>query len=351
MKVLVTGGTGFVGATAVAALADAGHDVRLLARDPGKVAPALRQHGPALPDLVRVAAGDATDPRAVVPAVEGCDAVVHAAAVYSLDRARRADIERINERAAEVVLRAGVAASCRAVVHVSSTVALLRRDGDTDGLPLGDVTPGPYTASKVASERIARELQDAGAPVVCLYPGRVYGPRDHYLGESAEQLRWIARGLFPLWPEGGLHCVDVRDVAACIVAVLQPGRAPGRYVVPGSHVDAGMLFAAVQKALHRRRPHAVLPRWLVGPLTTVVEASVRPLPERWRYPAEREGADIVGYDNRFDDSSAREDLGVHPRDWEAVVADTVDWLVEAGHLPGRYRQASSSGMPEPVPGG
>jgi nucleoside-diphosphate-sugar epimerase len=348
MKVLVTGGTGFVGATAVAALVDAGHDVRLLARDPGKVAPALRQHGTDLPDRVRVAVGDATDPSAVVPAVEGCDAVVHAAAVFSFDRARRGDIERINERAAEVVLRAGVAAACDPVVHVSSTAALLRRDGDTAGLPLGDVSDRPYVASKVAAERIARGLQDAGAPVVCLYPGGVYGPRDHYLGENADRLRWVARGLFPLWPHGGMHCVDVRDVAACIAAVLVPGRGPRRYVVPGHHVDAAMVYGAVQTALQRRRPHALLPGWLLVPLTTVTEAATRPLPERWRYPAEREAGEILVLDNRFDDSPARRELGVQPREWDAVIADTLTWLVDAGHLPGRYRPAAAERTPAPV---
>jgi nucleoside-diphosphate-sugar epimerase len=348
MKILVTGGTGFVGATAVAALVEAGHGVRILARDPAKVSPALRQHEPGLPDRIAVAVGDATDTRAVTAAVQGCDAVVHAAAVFTFDRARRGEVERINERAAEVVLRAAVAAGCDPVVHVSSTAALLRRAGDTAGLPLGDMTDQPYTASKIAAERIARGLQDAGAPVVCLYPGGVYGPRDHYLGENVGRLRWVARGLFPLWPPGGMHCVDVRDVAACIVAVLEPGRGPRRYVVPGHHVDGALLFGAVEQALGRRRPHVTIPRWLVGPSTAAVELSNRPLPERWHYPADREAGEFVAVDNHFDDSPARRDLGVEPRDWAGTVADSLTWLVDAGHLPSRYRPRAAQRTPMPA---
>lgn len=230
---------------------------------------------------------------------------------------------------------------------MSSTAALLRRAGDTSGLPLGDVTDQPYTASKIAAERVARGLQDTGAPIVCVYPGGVYGPRDHYLGENAGRLRWIARGLFPLWPPGGMHYVDVRDVADCIVAVLEPGRGPRRYVVPGHHVDGAVLFRAVEKALGRRRPHVTLPRGLLGPSSAAMELANRLLPERWHYPADREAGEFVALDNRFDDSAARRDLGVAPRDWDETVADTLTWLVDAGHLPARYRPRAAGRTPVP----
>src|SRR5689334_15995187 len=78
MLVLVTGGTGFVGAHTVAALTAAGHRVRVLARAPERVAPALAPLSvPA--DAVEVAAGDVTDETAVDAAVRGVDGLVHAA--------------------------------------------------------------------------------------------------------------------------------------------------------------------------------------------------------------------------------------------------------------------------------
>ena len=68
MKVLVTGGTGFVGSHAIAALLAAGHDVRVLAREPGKVARVLAPLGTGVTD---VAAGDMTDAAAVDRALDG----------------------------------------------------------------------------------------------------------------------------------------------------------------------------------------------------------------------------------------------------------------------------------------
>jgi nucleoside-diphosphate-sugar epimerase len=230
-----------------------------------------------------------------------------------------------------------VAAGCDPVIHMSSTVALVRRDGDTTGLPLSDVARWPYGVSKLESEKVARGLQDAGAAVTCLYPGSTWGPGDHYLGENAERLRWLARGWFPMWPPGGLHTNDVRDVAACVTALLEPGRGARRYVVPGHSVDAALLYGTLERLLGRRRPHLVIPKPLVGPVSGVVQQLTRPLPERWRFPAEREGGELIAYDNRFDDSPARRDLGVEPRPWDDVLGDTLDWLVDRGHLPRRYR--------------
>src|SRR5690606_9111686 len=103
--------------------------------------------------------GDATDRAAVDGAVAGCDAVVHAAAVYSLDSRDWARTRRTNVKATENVLQAAVAAGRDPIVHVSSTAALLRPRGVvTPDSPLSTID-GTYIQSKVASERIARQLQ------------------------------------------------------------------------------------------------------------------------------------------------------------------------------------------------
>jgi hypothetical protein len=83
-------------------------------------------------------------------------------------------------------------------------------------------------------------------------------------------------------------------------------------------------------------------------VTSLVEFSTRPLPERWRYPAEREGGEMIACDNRFDDEPARRELAVQPRNWDDVVADTLTWLVDAGHLPARYRPAAADRTPVPT---
>jgi uncharacterized protein YbjT (DUF2867 family) len=93
MRVLVTGGTGYVGCHTVAALAGQGHQVRLLVRARDRIAPALDPLGVAGADAV---AGDVTSAAAVEEAMLGCDAVVHAAAVFSLDPRQAAVMQQAN---------------------------------------------------------------------------------------------------------------------------------------------------------------------------------------------------------------------------------------------------------------
>src|SRR4029450_10129684 len=102
LLVLVTGGTGYVGSHSIAALASAGHRVRVLARSPEKVA-AL---GPLGVDVggVEPAAGDVTDPAAVERALQGCDAVLHAASVFSLDARKTGEINSVNVRGTDIAL-------------------------------------------------------------------------------------------------------------------------------------------------------------------------------------------------------------------------------------------------------
>ena len=180
----------------------------------------------------------------------------------------------------------------------------------------------------------ARWVRSSGAPVVTTYPGAIYGPSDPYRGTQSEQLRWMLLGLFPTFPRGAQHVVDVRDVATLIAAVL-PAGGPRRYIVPGHHVSGSELYAAVTEAAGRRLPHVILPGPLIGPSVQLIEAVQRRLPQRWHYPADREGVAIVRRDTRFDDSAARRELGIDPLPFRQTIADTVRWLVESGRVPAR----------------
>jgi nucleoside-diphosphate-sugar epimerase len=334
MLVLVTGGTGYLGARIVATLHASGHDVRLLVRRRGQVATSLAPYGLGPHVLERVDLGDVLDPVAVVRAVSGCDAVVHAAAVYSLDPRRVREVLETNERAAELVLASACAQGLDPVVHISSFAALTRMGGTGPDLPLGDIEL-PYCRSKVASERVARRLQDEGHPVVTVYPGAVLGPHDPYRGDQSERLRWQALGRFPIWARGAFHVVDVRTVADVVLAVLEPGRGPRRYVVPGTHADAATVYGTLARVQGRRRPYVTPPTAVLRVMSRFMGAVQRPLPRRLQAPTDLEGVELTVRDNRFDDSPARTELGVVPVPFEQSVRDTLAWMVEAGRLPRR----------------
>jgi nucleoside-diphosphate-sugar epimerase len=86
LRVLVTGGTGFIGAWSAKAIVDAGHDVRLLVRDPGRIESTVGALVVGAPEIVT---GDITDESSVAAGLGGCDAVVHCAALVRRAAGRR----------------------------------------------------------------------------------------------------------------------------------------------------------------------------------------------------------------------------------------------------------------------
>jgi dihydroflavonol-4-reductase len=246
LLVLVTGGTGYVGSHSIAALASAGHRIRVLARSPERIPAAL---GPLGVDGVETAMGDVTEPAAVQRALEGCDAVLHAASVFSTDARKADEINAVNVRGTDVVLGAAHRLGLDPIVYVSSEVALLPpADGEvlTPDSPV-QRPPGPYCRSKADAELVARRFQALGAPVVSVMPAAVWGPHDPHLGEGATMASNVLRNRYPVVMPGGMHVTDVRDVAAVLAAVVQPGRGPRSYLVAGH-------YATIPGIRRRARP-------------------------------------------------------------------------------------------------
>src|SRR4051812_31216957 len=160
---MVTGGTGFVGGHSVRTLLDAGHTVRLLVRDGARITSNLGPLGVHVDDVVQ---GDMTDAGAVAEALDGCDAVLHCAAVVSLERRRAAEVVDTNPAGARTVIGAAAERNLDPIVYCSSVAALFR-----PGAPRlhGDLEPAKarnaYGRSKSRAEEVVRAFQADGVPV------------------------------------------------------------------------------------------------------------------------------------------------------------------------------------------
>lgn len=329
MLVLVTGGTGFVGAHTVNALLGAGHEVKLLVRSADRIAPALEPLGVTVP--VEHVLGDVTDPASVSTALEGCEAVVHCASVYSNDPRRANDVTATNLASAKTVLGQAVERGLDPVVHVSSIVALMpvTRDVLSETSEPGRGGP-PYPASKQAQERYARELQEQGAPVVITYPGSVWGPFDPYDGESTKLARNFKRGLVPFRPMGGIAVVDVRDVAAAHAAMVERGTGPRRYMLGGHYTKVTELVRLTCLAAGVKRPGVPIPSlmaYMSGRATAPLQRIVP-----FRLPIDPGGTWAVRWDARVDNGKAERELGASFRPTAETLADQVAWQKAVGRL-------------------
>ena len=327
MRVLVTGGTGFVGSHTAAELAREGCEVRLLVRDPGKAARVFEPHGIALPECVL---GDVTDAASVARALEGCDAVVHAAALVALEAHRAAEVQRTNVAGVEIVLGEAQRRGLSSIVYVSSSAALFRAGGPPIG-PDSAVADArsPYARSKAGAERFARGLLEAGAPLRISYPGGVVGPDDPGLSEMNHTLRVLVRD-FVAMTSSGINVVDVRDLARVHAALAFGRAAPGGYVVGGPFLawrEVADLLDAVTGRRVRRLP---LPGGLLRAAGHAGDLAKRFV--SFDFPLNHEAMTFATRWPGADSTKTLEAVGMRFRDSAESLSDALRWLVRAGHL-------------------
>jgi nucleoside-diphosphate-sugar epimerase len=336
MKVFLTGGTGFVGAHTVAAILDAGHEPRLLVRNPARLAPTLGALGLDV-DALDVVVGDMTDPAAVAEGAKGCDAAIHAAAVVgALDRKEAAGSVDINVRGAELVIDASLDAGCAAVVHVSSIAAVFTPSVPviSSDLPTATRAASPYTRSKALAEDVARARQAGGAPVVIVSPGGVVGPPVGELyGEAANGFESMLRTGFLPFAQGAISCVDGRDLAQVLLAAAKPSMAGKRFIAGGPLVTLLELAVMVRQLTGRRFPVLRVPGAVFRGLGHVVDAARHVVSFESVYTAE--AMELLTLAKPTDDRDVHEVLGVTYRDPAESIEASLRGLYAGGRLTAR----------------
>jgi dihydroflavonol-4-reductase len=267
VKVFVTGGTGFIGGAVVRQLRARGDDVVALARNPAKAAP-LEALG------CTVVAGDLGDERAIRAGMTGCDAVIHAAAIYEvgIPVSERAPMREANVGGTERVLGAALEAGVGKVVYVSTVGAF----GDTHGRVVDETYEHPgtgftseYEKTKWEAHQVAKRLIGEGLPCVIVQPGGVYGPGDtSSIGVLLDQFQSGKMPLIP-FPELGMCLTHVEDIAAGILLALDKGTAGEAYVLSGPVTTVREAIGVVAVETGKKAPKHALPTGLMKAMTPI----------------------------------------------------------------------------------
>lgn len=246
MRVLVTGGTGYLGSAIVRALASRGHEPVVFAR---------RARSAGLPGTP--IEGDVCDRRAVDAAVRQVDAVCHTAALVSLWRPRPQDFDDVNVAGLETVLSVCEARRIGRIVYTSSFLALPPA-GAARAIEAND-----YQRTKVRGREVVRRAVMQGLQIVTLYPGVVYGPGTATEGDLVGRLvRDHIAGRLP-GIVGALRTWSyayIDDVAAAHVRALELAPASADFVLGGENVPQLQVFEILRditgRPLPRRIPYA-----------------------------------------------------------------------------------------------
>lgn len=267
MRVFVTGGTGFIGGEVVRQLRERGDDVVCLARNPEK-ATKLSALG------CQIVSGNLGDAEAIRNGMEGCDAVVHAAAMYEvgIPAKQRPAMWEANVAGTETVLKAARDATVAKVVYVSTVGAF----GNTHRKVVDETYEHPgkeftsyYEETKLEGHRVAKRMIEDGLPGVIVQPGGVYGPGD--TSQVADLLQEFFAGKLVLmpFPEFGICLSHVEDITAGILLAIDKGKVGETYVLSGPVTTMREAIETVAAATGRKSPKRAMPVGLMKAMTPI----------------------------------------------------------------------------------
>ena len=330
---MVTGGTGFTGSHSVRALLDAGHEVRLLVRDAEKTERIYEPLGIATPEIV---VGDMTDPGPVAEAIQGCDAVLHTAAMVDLKAQNAVAVLETNRRGVENVVGQAVELGVDRVVHVSS-LSIFFHPGCP---PLHTELPIPqastaYAKSKAQAEEYVRRLQAEGAPIHVSYPVGIVGPDDPGVPGMSDANHAVYSWFRDLTVKtsSGFQLVDVRDVADLHRRLIEHDAPGGRFSAAGEMIPWNDIPDFFEDLTGVRLRYVTIPGKGLRALGWVGDQVKRVWD--FSFPLTRDSMNFATQWPGTETPVASQELGVVFRPMVETYTDTLRWMHRAGRLPAK----------------
>lgn len=261
---MITGASGFVGTSVVAAALERGWRVSALLRSP---------RAGAVDSRVAVTAGDLSDAAAVRRAADGCDAVIHLVGIIAERPAAGVTFQRVHVEGTRAAVEAARSAGARRFVHMSALGT--RADAVSE-----------YHKTKWQSEEIVRTSE---LNWTIFRPSMIHGPRGEFMRQTAAWARkkampfvampYFGRGALGMGGAGLLQPVYVEDVARAFVDALDRAAAIGKtYALGGpDRFTWPQFYEVVARAVvGKRRATLPIPAWYARMLTRVVPAALLP---------------------------------------------------------------------------
>lgn len=261
-KILVTGGTGFLGAYIIKGLVEKGYSVRAIRRSSR-----LPAFIPA--DILGKAEwveGDVLDVVALENAMEGIDTVIHSAAVVSFSKQEQKQMYKVNVEGTANVVNMALEKNMRRFVHISSVAALgrLAHGGNVDEEKKWEETSvnTHYAKSKFKAELEVWRGISEGLNAVILNPSTILGYGDWNSSSSAifrrvfDEFRW--------YPPGVNGFVDVEDVAMATILLMESEVSEERFIISGENWPFRKLMDTIAEQFKTKKPVKPTTPFLLG---------------------------------------------------------------------------------------
>jgi dihydroflavonol-4-reductase len=320
-RVLVTGGTGFIGQHLVSALVARDHKVRVLDRRP----PVCAKPG------VEYVSGSVLDSGLVEETIRDAEEVYHLAGLPGMWLPNKSDFHAVNFKGTEVVISAARKRGIARFLHCSTESILFRptssrEDGTEPSLLPPEQMPGLYTRSKMLAEQSAAQAAAAGFPLVIGTPTMPIGPHDHNLTPPTAMLKQFLRGRVQLYLDFIVNLVDVRDVATGLILAMERGRIGHRYILGGESIPLKKILKLMETISGRHTLAIPVP----GKIAEIAAGTLEFISDHITHSppsGTAEGVRIALRATELSVEKAQKELGYAPRPIEPALRDTIAYLL------------------------
>lgn len=320
-KILVTGGTGFLGR----------HLLELLRRKKEKHVRVLTTSAPTWLEETgyEIIEGSITSPEIIKVAVEGVTQIYHLAGKVTRSKEDQREMHAIHIDGTRLLCESAKTAGVRRIVMASSSGTIgVTEDGfeipdETWPPPVEIITKFPYYSSKWYQEKTALKACGDDLELVIMNPSLLLGPGDDRLSSTDDVLKFLS-GKIPAIPSGGINFVDARDAAAAFHSAMQKGMHGERYLLGGPNWTLERFFGHLERVsgvsapkfkVHRKL-HSVTSKLIEGVFDTIGKEP----------PVEPVSMEMSRYFWYVNSTKAERELGFSSRDPGETLYDTVEYL-------------------------
>ena len=325
MKVAITGAAGHLGAALLQELCKRNIAVKAFVRDDDRSCKNLP---------VEIIKGDIMNPVALQSLMQGCDAVIHCAALISVNGDPHGLVQLTNVEGTRLVIDNALKASIKRFLHISSIHAFQQKPSFeilNENSKATDEKGFAYDRSKQAGQQIALAANENGMEVLVLNPTSIVGPFDFKPSLVGKVIIDLYKGKLPFIFNGGFDFCDCRDVANAIVNSLTKGKAGETYLLGGKWHSLKQLAEILEKVSDKKIKIMALPEWAAYAGLPFVKLFAALQKKEPLYTVE--GLEALFHGNHcISSAKAMNVLNYSTRPFEETVTDTFQWFRNNNYL-------------------
>ncbi|MDR0801831.1 NAD-dependent epimerase/dehydratase family protein [Fluviicola sp.] len=320
MKVAITGGSGHLGSAIIEEMLNRNYAIKALVHLKGNFLERENKN-------IEIVKGSLQDENSLTELMEGCDYLIHCAAVISISGDKNQLIQKVNVQGLENVLKVASKNNLKRIIHLSSVHAYEHVPMDqllNETRNFVSDQAYAYDKSKRDGQLIARTYFEQGLPIIVVNPTAVFGPPNFAKCKQNSAFVSMSRRRIPFVFKGGYNWVDVRDIANSVCNALTRGEPGESYILGGEYHTLKELSRTVAKVSNKRIPCFEIPVSLVKLFLPLIGMYYK---VRKQDPSiTRESIEILEFGNKHISSEkARIHLGHHARPTEETMKDLLTW--------------------------